>query len=353
MEIAFEVATHLKNKPNEAGLGFGKFFTDYMFEMDYIQGQGWINPTIKPYGPVAMDPSTMVLHYGQSVFEGLKAYINPQKQINLFRPEANIKRLNNSCERMCIPQLDEAFVMQAMTALLQKSKDWIPTAKGTSLYIRPFVFATDPYVGVSASKTYKFFIILSPVGAYYAEGFNPVSIYVEQNYVRAVRGGVGEAKTAANYAASIKAQSLAKEKGFSQVLWLDGIEQKYVEEVGTMNVFFKINGEVITPILNGSILEGITRSSIITLLKGMGYVVNERRIAIDEIIQAQKLGLLEEVFGTGTAAVISPVGEMFFEEQYHVIKDGKVGPLSQKLYDTLTQIQTGVLEDAYGWVTTL
>ena len=270
--------------------------------MEYEKGKGWHNPEIQPYAYLNLSPAAMVFHYGQAIFEGLKAYLSSKGEILLFRPDMNVKRLNMSCEKLCIPVLDPDLVMEAMLELVKLDADWIPKEPGTSLYIRPFVFATDPFVGVRASYTYKFLIILSPVGAYYAEGFNPVKIYVEQHYVRAVKGGIGEAKAAANYAASLKAQTEAKEKGYSQVLWLDGVERKYIEEVGTMNVFFKINNEIITPALNGSILGGITRNSVIELLKDLGYTVSERKISIDEIIKVQENGTLEEVFGSGTGS---------------------------------------------------
>ncbi len=349
MDIKFIERKDKKAKPEQDNLGFGRYFTDYMFEMDYSPEQGWINPTIKPYGPISIDPSTMVLHYGQSVFEGLKVYLSKKNEVILFRPYKNIERLNKSNARMCIPEMDESFVMHAITELIKVDKDWIPTAEGTSLYIRPFVFASDASVGVRPSNTYKFMVILSPVGAYYPEGFNPVKIYVEQFYVRAVRGGIGGAKTAGNYAASIKAQAEAKKKGFSQVLWLDGVEQKYIEEVGTMNVFFKINNEVITPELNDSILNGVTRDSVIQLLKDIEYKVTERRVSIEEIIEAQEKGELEEVFGTGTAAVISPVGEMWLGDKKMVINDGSVGEVSLRIYNLLTKIQTGQIEDKHNW----
>ncbi len=350
MEINFTQAQDKRQKPDQSELGFGKYFADYMFEMDYVPGTGWVNPTIKPYGPLLMEPSALVLHYGQSVFEGMKAYLSADDHILLFRPEKNIKRLNKSCDRICIPQLDETLVLKALIELVKANKDWIPTAEDCSLYIRPFVFAIDESVGVRASNSYKFMIIASPVGAYYTEGFQPVKIYVEQEYVRAVRGGVGEAKAAANYAASIKAQAKAKEKGFSQVLWLDGIDRKYIEEVGTMNVFFRINNEVLTPALNGSILEGITRGSVIELLKEMGYKVSERKISLDEIISAHNSGELKEIFGTGTAAVISPVGEISCNDKLLKIGDGTVGEVSLKLYDQLTKIQWGKEADIHNWV---
>ncbi|PJB19097.1 MAG: branched chain amino acid aminotransferase [Flavobacteriaceae bacterium CG_4_9_14_3_um_filter_33_16] len=349
MEIKLIERKEKKPKPNQNNLGFGQYFTDYMFEMDYYLEKGWINPTIKPYGPINIEPSAMVLHYGQSVFEGLKAYLDENNQIRLFRPYKNIERLNKSNVRMCIPEIDENMVLNAITELLKIDKEWIPIAEGTSLYIRPFVFASDGNVGVRPSYCYKFMIILSPVGAFYQEGFNPIKIYVEQSYVRAVRGGIGEAKTAGNYAASIMAQSLAKKKGFSQVLWLDGVEQKYIEEVGTMNVFFKINNEVFTPELNGSILDGVTRNSVIQLLKDIGYKVTEKRISIEEIIQSQKKGELEEVFGTGTAAVISPVGEIWFGDEKMVINDNSAGKVTLRLYDLLTKIQRGKVEDKHNW----
>lgn len=349
MNIAFQENTIRKEKPDQNNLGFGEYFTDYMFEMDYLPGEGWVNPTIKPYAPISVEPSLMVFHYGQSVFEGLKAYMSEENEILLFRPGKNIERLNRSNERMCIPVLDSGLVLDAIKELVTIEKEWIPKQPGTSLYIRPFVFAADHSVGVRPSGSYKFMIILSPVGAYYPEGFKPIKIFVEQEYVRAVRGGIGEAKTAGNYAASIKAQAEAKQKGFSQVLWLDGIEQKYIEEVGTMNVFFRIGNEVITPGLNGSILEGVTRDSVITLIRELGYKVSERKVSINEILEAHEDGNLKEVFGTGTAAVISPVGEMWINNKKMVISDGQVGTLSEEVYNKLVAIQTGKIEDNHNW----
>ncbi len=350
MNIKIITSEEKKEKPDQNELGFGKHFTDYMFEMDYIKDQGWINPIIRPYAPFLMDPSALILHYGQAVFEGLKAYKNSEGKTLLFRPEKNFERLNTSCQRMCIPPIDVDMAMESLIELLKVEEHWIPIANGTSLYIRPFIFANQKTLGVAPSCSYKFMIILTPVGAYYAEGFSPVKIYVEQKYVRAVPGGVGMAKTAGNYAASIRAQHEAKQKGYSQVLWLDGCEHKYVEEVGTMNVFFKINGEVITPVLNGSILSGITRDSVIQLLRGNGYSVTERKIEIAEVFKAAETGELEEVFGTGTAAVISPVGELATDDEKIIISEGKVGKLSQWLYDELTDIQTGCKPDPFGWV---
>jgi branched-chain amino acid aminotransferase len=353
MNIKTITSEETKEKPDQSDLGFGKHFTDYMFEMDYVDGQGWVNPTIKPYQPFLMDPSALVLHYGQTVFEGMKAYKSKEGKTLLFRPEKNFERLNISSHRMCIPSIDVDMAMEALTELLKFEEKWIPVKDGTSLYIRPFIFANQSTLGVTPSASYKFMIILTPVGAYYAEGFSPVKIYVEKKYVRAVPGGVGIAKTAANYAASIRAQQEAKEKGYSQVLWLDGCEHKYVEEVGTMNVFFKLNGEIITPALNGSILSGITRDSVIQLLRGNGYKVTERQIEIAEIFKAAENGELEEVFGTGTAAVISPVGELATDNEKVVISEGKVGELSQWLYDELTGMQTGIKPDTFSWVKTL
>jgi branched-chain amino acid aminotransferase len=349
MNIEFTKTIKQRQKPDFENLGFGNYFAEYMFEMDYFEN-GWNNPQIKPYDKICIEPSTMILHYGQSVFEGLKAYSTENEEILLFRPEKNIKRLNKSSKRLCIPVIDETFALKAIVELVKANKDWIPKEIGCSLYIRPFIFAMDANVGVSAAKSYKFMIIASPVGAYYPEGFNPVKIFVEQKYVRAVRGGIGEAKTAGNYAASIKAQSEAKQNGFSQVLWLDGIEQKYIEEVGTMNVFFRIKDEIVTPELNGSILEGITRDSIIRLLKKNGMKVTERKISIDEIFEAHSIGELKEVFGTGTAAIISPVGEMSFNGSNFKINDGEIGEISLKLFDTLTGIQQGKISDEFDWI---
>jgi branched-chain amino acid aminotransferase len=292
----------------------------------------------------------MVFHYGQEMFEGLKAYKTEDGRVLLFRPDKNIERANNSNRRLMIPELDEELFLEALKQLVAVEQDWIPTKPGTSLYIRPFVIATDPFLGVRPSNTYKFFIILCPVGAYYPEGLNPVKIWIEDDYVRAVKGGIGEAKTGGNYVASMAAQLKAHDEGYSQVLWLDGVERKYIEEVGAMNIFFKINGKVLTPMLNGSILPGITRNSVIALCKEWGYEVEERRISVDELYEASVNGTLEEVWGTGTAAVISPVGHLRFQDQVMQIKDGGIGELSQKLYDTVTGIQLGKIEDTRGWV---
>ena len=351
MELKIELRKDLKEKPDMSNLGFGNYYTDHMFVMDYTDGIGWHDARIVPYGPFSMEPACMVLHYGQTTFEGLKAYKGKNGQIRLFRPEKNMERLNRSNERVCIPQFDGAFVVEAIKKLVKIDESWIPTEPGTSLYIRPFVIAMDNHVGVHPSHTYRFFVILSPVGSYYKEGINPVKIYVEDTYCRAVRGGLGFAKTAANYAASLKAQEVAEQRGYTQVLWLDGIEKKYIEEVGTMNVMFVINGEVVTPEINGSILEGITRMSSIELLRKAGYKVTERRISIQEVIEAAKNGTLNEAFGTGTAAVISPIGELYFEGESIIVNNGEIGPVSHTIYDTITGIQSGEKEDEMGWIT--
>lgn len=338
-----------KEKPQSDQLQFGKIFTDHMFIMDYTESQGWHDARIVPYQPITLDPASMIFHYGQSVFEGLKAYVTKKEQVLLFRPDENFKRLNKSNDRLCIPHVDEDLALEALKQLIKIDREWIPTAEGTSLYIRPFVIATEPYLGVAPSDRYQFIIILSPVGSYYKEGIAPVKIAVESEFVRAVAGGTGTAKTGGNYASSLKAQQLSDSKGYSQVLWLDGVERKYIEEVGSMNIFFKIDGEVVTPSVNGSILEGITRKSIIELLKHWDMPVTERRISMEEIKQAYSEGKLEEAFGTGTAAVISPIGELFWNNEKMVINDGNTGEVSQKLYDTLTGIQNGTVEDPFGW----
>ena len=349
-EIRVELTKHPKAKPaDQSRLGFGQYFTDHMFLMDYDKGQGWHDARIVPYAPLSIDPAAMILHYGQEVFEGLKAYHAKDGRTLLFRPQENFKRLNNSNERLCIPPIDEEFMLKALVKLIETDKSWIPTLPGTSLYVRPFIIAIDPHLGVHPAGHYYMIIILSPVGAYYPEGLNPVKIYVETKYVRAVRGGIGYAKTGGNYAASLKAQDEAESQKYTQVLWLDGVERKYIEEVGTMNVFFKIDGEIVTPMLQGSILPGITRKSSIELLKSWGIPVTERRLSVDELAKAYDEGKLEEAFGTGTAAVISPIGELKWGDKHMEINGGKIGPLSQRLYDTLTGIQWGDTPDPFGW----
>ena len=350
MQISMTKADQLKPRPDENSLGFGTIFTDHMFNMDYAPDKGWYNPRIEPYSSLILDPSTMVLHYGQGVFEGLKAYRTASGGIQLFRPRDNIKRLNRSARRLCIPEIDESFLLDALKQFIDCEKQWVPGAPETSLYIRPTIIATDPFLGVRASHTYRFFIILSPVGAYYPEGFNPVKIWVTKDYVRAVRGGVGETKTPGNYAASLLAGDKAHEEGYTQVLWLDGVELKYLEEVGSMNIFFVIDGELITPALNGSILPGITRDSVIQLAKSWNLKMSERQISIDELIEADQTGKLEEIFGSGTAAVISPVGEIKYDDQIYTIGGGQVGPVAQKLYTAITDIQYGRADDSMGWI---
>jgi len=349
-EIKVIRTTNPKTKPtDQSKLGFGLYFTDHMFTMDYSPEKGWHDATIAPYAPLQLDPAAMVLHYGQAVFEGLKAYRTEEGKILLFRPQKNFERLNYSNERLGIPTIDENVVLEALRTLVDIENEWIPTEPGTALYIRPFIIATDAHLGVRPSNTYKFIIILSPVGSYYPEGLKPIKIYLEDKYVRAVKGGIGFAKTAGNYAASIKAQMEAKEKGYIQVLWLDGVERKYIEEVGAMNVFFKVNGEVLTPSLEGSILAGVTRDSVITLLKSWGIKVTERKISVEELYEAHSKGLLEEAFGTGTAAVISPMGELNWKDNKITINNEEVGPISRKLYEAMTDIQNGRAEDKFNW----
>ncbi len=349
-EIRIELAKTLKTKPTDSSkLGFGNYFTDHMFMMNYDKGQGWHDARIVPYGPLSLDPAAMCLHYGQEVFEGMKAYRAPDGRVLLFRPDRNMARLNLSNERLCIPAIDEEFAVEAVKKLVAIEQDWIPDGPDTSLYIRPFIISVDPHVGVHPAEHLIFMVILSPVGCYYPEGLNPVKIYVEREYVRAVKGGTGFAKTAGNYASSLKAQEVAASQGYTQVLWLDGVERKYIEEVGTMNVFFKIGGKVITPALQGSILGGITRMSCIEMLKSWGIDVEERPLALQEVVDAAANGTLEEAFGTGTAAVISPIGELKVDDQIIAINNGEIGEIAQKLYDQLTGLQNGRIDDTFGW----
>ncbi|MDR1464961.1 MAG: branched-chain amino acid aminotransferase [Oscillospiraceae bacterium] len=339
-----------KQKPaDQSKLGFGLYYTDHMFLMNYDRGRGWHSGRIVPYAPLALDPAAMCLHYGQEVFEGLKAYRGADGKIRLFRPDKNMARLNLSNDRLCIPPIDEALAVEAVKELVLADEDWIPAQDGTSLYIRPFIFAVDAHIGVRPADHLLFCVILSPVGAYYPEGLNPVKIYVEQNYVRAVKGGMGYTKTGGNYAASLKAQEEAHGQGYSQVLWLDGVERKYIEEVGTMNVFFVVGGEVVTPALQGSILGGITRASCIELLRSWGLTVTERPILLSELTGAAREGRLDEAFGSGTAAVISPIGELRCGDESVVLNGGEIGPISQRLYDELTGIQWGRRPDPFGW----
>lgn len=351
MDIRIELTDTPKAKPqDETKLGFGHIFTDHMFAMNYDTGMGWHDARIVPYGEISLSPAAMCLHYGQEIFEGLKAYRTADGSVQLFRPDENFKRMNVSAERMVIPKIDEEFMVEATKKLIEIEQDWVPHTDGAALYIRPFIFATDPYVGVRPADHYLFLIILSPSGAYYSTGLNPVKIYVEQKYVRAVRGGTGFAKTAANYAISLKGQDEAHNQDYEQVLWLDGVEQKYIEEVGSMNIFFVIDGEVITPELTGSVLPGITRKSAVEICKKKGYKVSERRITIQEVAKAYDDGKLDEVFGTGTAAVISPVGHLKWGDKIMTINNNEIGPISQMLYDTMTGIQWGKIPDEYGWI---
>ncbi len=340
-----------KPKPeDENNLVFGTVFSDHMFVMNYTEGRGWHDARIVPYQNISLDPAAMALHYGQGIFEGLKAYRCQDGRIHLFRPEKNWERFNRSARRLCMPEIDPEFQTKALETLLKIDVEWIPKSKGTSLYIRPTMFATEPALGVRPAKEYIYYIITGPVGPYYPEGFNPVKIYVTDEFVRAVRGGVGEAKTMGNYAASLYAAEIAKKKGYTQVLWLDAIERKYVEEVGTMNIFFRINDELITPPLTGSILPGVTRDSVIQMAKHWGYPVKERPISIDEVIDGIETGKLQECFGTGTAAVISPVGELCYKDKKYVINNGEVGEWSKRLYDEIVGIQYGEKEDPFGWI---
>ena len=350
LDIKITRTAEPKKKPEPGKpLGFGKIFTDHMFIMDYTEGKGWHDPRIVPFQNLSLSPAAMVYHYGQEMFEGLKAYKGDNGEVYLFRPDKNAERAQKTNDRLCIPQIPVEDFVQACKAVVEVDKDWIPTDPGTSLYIRPFIIATDEFLGVAPSETYLFMVILAPSGAYYESGLDPVGIWIEDEYVRAVRGGMGFAKTGGNYAASLIGQVKAHNDNYSQVLWLDGVERKYIEEVGSMNIFFKIDGKVITPMLNGSILPGVTRNSTIELCKSWGYDVEERRISVEELLDAWHTGKLEEVFGTGTAAVISPVGKLRYVDDVMEINGGKIGELSQRLYDTMTGIQYGKLDDPFGW----
>jgi len=352
MEIKVTAAKpdQMKKKPtDDSKLGFGDIFSDHMFLMDYEAGKGWFDPRIEAYRNLSLDPAAMILHYGQEVFEGLKAYRGKDGGIYLFRPRENFKRLNRSSVRLCMPEVDVDLVMEGLRELVLLDRDWVPGSPGTSLYIRPTMLATEPHLGVRPSNRYVSYIIIGPVGAYYKEGLNPVKIYVEDVYVRAVVGGIGESKTCGNYAASLLAAEEAKKQGFTQVLWLDAVERKYVEEVGTMNMFFVIDDEVITAPLTGSILPGITRDSVIHMVKDWGLKMSERSLAIHDVIAAAKDGRLKEAFGTGTAAVISPVGQITYKGKDYVVAGGNMGDLSQKLYSEIVAIQYAEKEDPYGW----
>lgn len=336
-------------KPADSALSFGKVLTDHMFLMDYTEGKGWHDPRIVPYGPLTLDPATSVLHYGQAIFDGLKAFRGPDGQIRLFRAQRHAERLNKSARALCIPELDADLVRRSFEAIVAVDHEWVPHAQGTSLYIRPTVIATDVMLGVHPSHTYTYFVICSPVGAYYKEGVKPVRILVSDNHVRAVQGGLGEAKTAANYAASLSAQMEAEAAGYTQVLWLDGVERKWIDEVGTMNIMMQIGEEVITPPLAGTILDGVTRNSCLQLMRDWGLKVSERKVSIDEVMAAGRAGTLREMWGTGTAAVVSPVGELGYKGEKISIGNGHTGMLTQKLYDSIVGIQYGTAPDPHGW----
>ncbi|MBP3201005.1 MAG: branched-chain amino acid aminotransferase [Lachnospiraceae bacterium] len=349
MNIEVKLTDTPKPKPtDESKLGFGSIFTDHMFIMEFNGDKGWEHARIEKFHDIAVSPAANVFHYGQEVFEGMKAYYN-SGEIFIFRPDMNAKRINNSLQRLCMPKIDEEDFVEAVKKFVEVEKEWVPKSDGTTLYLRPFVIGLDSKLGVHPSSNYYFIIIAAPGGAYYARGIAPVSIWVEDEYVRAVRGGVGFTKTGGNYAASLLGQEKAEEHGCEQTLWLDGVERKYIEEVGSMNICFKIDGKIVTPMLNGSILPGVTRDSVITLCKDFGYEVEERRVSLDELMKAADSGKLEECFGTGTACVISPVGYLVNKDKKIVINEGKIGSLSQKLYDTLTGIQYNKLEDKHNW----
>jgi branched-chain amino acid aminotransferase len=339
-----------KPRPKDSELGFGTVFTDHMFIADFQEEKGWYDPRVEPYGPLSLDPATAVLHYAQAIFDGLKAFRGPDGRVRLFRPQRHMDRLNTSARRLCIPPLDPELALRSLTTLVGVDRDWVPGTVGTSLYIRPTIIASEPFLGVRPAKEYIYFVILSPVGAYYPEGMNPVKILVVDKYVRAVEGGVGAAKTGVNYASSLYAAEEAKHQGFTQVLWLDGVHRKYIDEVGTMNIMLRMGDEVVTPPLtSGTILAGVTRDSALTLMREWGLRVSERQVSIDEVIAAADKGTLGEVWGTGTAAVISPVGELSYKGRRILINEGRIGELTQRLYDAIVGIQYGTVPDTRGW----
>ncbi|MEA2014264.1 MAG: branched-chain amino acid aminotransferase [Thermodesulfobacteriota bacterium] len=341
----------MKPRPaDESKLGFGRTFTDHFFIAEYDSEKGWHNASIEPLRPLSLSPAAMCLHYGQEIFEGMKAYKGKDNSIYLFRPEENINRMNRSAERLCMAQIDNDLFMEGLKQLVLLEKDWIPRGAGTSLYIRPTMIASESSLGVHPASQYLFYIIVGPVGAYYPEGFRPTKIYVSEKYVRAATGGVGDCKAAGNYAASLYASREALKKGCAQVLWLDAREQKYVEEVGTSNIFFVIGDDLITPPLSGSILPGVTRDSVIRLARSWGINVLERQLSIDEILSSNANGTLKEAFASGTAAIVSPVGQIHYQEKEHVIGNGNTGPLTEKLYNGILQIQYGDKEDPFGWM---
>ncbi len=349
MNITIQKNPNPAQKPDPSTLGFGKIFTDHMFLMDYTSEAGWHDARIVPFANLSLHPASTVLHYGSEIFEGLKAYRRADGTVQLFRPIENIRRLNRSAERLCLPELPEELGMEVLTAFVQMEQDWTPSAPGTSLYLRPYLFGNDETLGVHSVHHATFVIIASPVGSYYKEGINPVKIMIEDEDVRAVKGGTGYSKCGGNYAASNRAGDRAEKKGYSQVLWLDGVHRTYIEEVGAMNVMFKIAGEIVTPMLSGSILPGITRMSCLEVLRKEGYKVSERLISVEELAEAMQNGTLEEAWGTGTAAVVSPIGELCYKDVKYTVNGGQIGAVTQHLYDTLTGIQWGKLEDTYGW----
>lgn len=350
IKVIQAAADMMKPKPaHESALGFGKVFTDHMFTVYYTSDKGWHNATIEPYREFALDPAAICLHYGQLIFEGLKAYWGRNGEIYLFRPQENIRRMNNSAKRLCMATIDEDLFLEAMKRLVLLEREWIPKGRGTSLYIRPTMIATERALGVHASSEYLFYIIVGPVGAYYPEGFSPTKIYVIEEYVRAAPGGIGFCKAAGNYAASLLASAVATAKGYTQVLWLDAVHHKYVEEVGTSNIFFLIGEELITPPLTGTILPGVTRDSIIKIAKSWGIQVSERPLSMDEVLEAHASGTLREAFASGTAAIVSPIGHLFYRDKEYIVNNGGVGELTEKLYNEILQIQYGEKEDPFGW----
>lgn len=348
LNISITKTTTPKEKVTK-NLGFGTHFSDHMFIMDYSREKGWYDARIVPYGEISLSPAATVFHYGAEIFEGLKAYRRADGEVQLFRPIENIRRMNNSAERIRLPQMDEDMMLEILTTFVRLEKDWVPYGEGESLYLRPFLFGNDDKLGVHSIQNARFMIIASPSGSYYAEGINPVKIMIEKDDVRAVRGGTGYAKCGGNYAAANRAGENAEQKGYTQVLWLDGVERKYVEEVGAMNVMFKIAGEIVTPALTGSILPGITRKSCIELLRDEGYTVSEKLVSIDELINAAESGTLEEAWGCGTAAVVSPIGELYYNGKTYTVNNNKIGEVTQNLYNKLTGIQWGKIEDTYDW----
>jgi branched-chain amino acid aminotransferase len=350
ISIPIRRASTLRAKPEDSALEFGTVFTDHMFIQDYDADRGWHDARIEPYGPLNLDPAAAVLHYAQAIFDGLKAFRQADGSVKLFRPRKHAERLVNSCQRMCIPPPEAEQVVRSWLSLVDLERDWVPKTHGTSLYVRPTIVATEPFLGVRPSLTYLYYVILSPVGSYYGQGMRPVNILVADQYVRAVEGGVGAAKTAGNYAASLYAAEEAKHKGYAQVLWLDGVHRRNIDEVGTMNIMLRLGDEVVTPPLSGSILPGVTRDSVLTILRDWGVPVSERTISIDEVVAAASNGTLREVWGTGTAAAISPVGELAYRDQRLTINNGEVGELTQRLYDALLGIQYGTASDPHGWM---